>query len=260
MSLSNCSRGLLYIATGTSYIQEAVKNVVRSRPFLEGIKTCIVTDSDDESLHRIFDFVLPHPSPVYSYRDKLLPLQNLPFEETLFLDTDACLINPASDIFAACSLADFAAVYSPVRLPPGWRSESVPSFFPEVNSGVMYFKVSDIQMSFVATWIELYDSLFNEYCQKWDQASLRHVVWMFMAQHNFRFHVLPSEVNLRTTKPWTVGRGLSCAVIHGRFSDSEFDDFVNYLNADIDRFRFWSEWLSLHPETTIRPRYDRTFY
>jgi len=259
MSLSNCKRGLLYIATGRPYVEEAVKNVLRSRPFLEGSKTCVVTDSDDDSLHRAFDLVLPHPSPVYSYRDKLLPLLNLPFDETLFLDTDACLINPVSDIFNACSSADLAGVYSPVRIPPGWRSESAPSFFPEVNSGVLFLRSSNLQIKLIESWINLYDHLFYEYSQKWDQASLRHVIWMFMIKHNLRFHVLPSEVNLRTTKPWTVGRGLSCAIIHGRFSDSEFDDFVNYLNADIDRFRFWSDWLTLYPESTIRPRYDRTF-
>ena len=70
---------------------------------------------------------------------------------------------------------------------------------------------------------------------------------------------MPQEANLRLTKPWVAGRGLKVSVLHGRPPEDELDDFVQFLNDDFDRFRTWSEWLSLYPNSQIRPRHDRTF-
>ena len=97
----------------------------------------------------------------------------------------------------------------------------------------------------------------SKFSQDWDQASLRSVVWKFQRDRNLRLSILP-QVNLRLTKPWVAGRGLKVGVIHGR-PPLEIESFLEFLNADFDRFRTWAEWLSLHPNTQIRPRYDRTY-
>ena len=47
------------------------------------------------------------------------------------------------------------------------------------------------------------------------------------------FMSLPQEFNIRTTKPWIVGRGSFAYIIHGRYPDTEHHDFIDYINGDI---------------------------
>ena len=86
-----------------------------------------------------------------------------------------------------------------------------------------------------------------------------HHTKFILFNNNLRVSVLPPEANLRTTKPWIAGRGLPVSIVHGRFDYAEINPFISFLNSDIDRFRTWSEWLNTYPNSTIRPRFDRTF-
>ena len=252
-------QGIIYIATGDRHRQEAVRNMQASLPFLDGREGVLVTDNPGAVPGNIFSSVLPHPCPQFSYRDKILPLIDLPFEITLFLDSDARLIDNVCNLFSSFGNADLSAIYAPVRHPPGWSDSSVPNFFPELNTGVLMFRSSEMQKSLVSEWLQLYDQLFVQFSQSWDQASFRSVVWNFQQRHNLRLQIMPQEANLRLTKPWVAGRGLKVSVIHGRPPENELDDFVQFLNGDFDRFRTWSEWLTRYPNSQIRPRHDRTF-
>ena len=55
-----------------------------SLPFLDGTEGVLVTDNPEAVPVNIFSSVLPHPCPQFTYRDKILPLIDLPFEITLF--------------------------------------------------------------------------------------------------------------------------------------------------------------------------------
>lgn len=251
--------GLIYVATGNQFRSEAISNLYLSRPFISGIKTCLITDSIVGSECDQFDIVKLHPSPVFSYRDKITGLQDLPFEYNMFLDSDAFVSSPLDSIFKLLSVYDFAAAHAPVRIPPGWSDPSVPQFFPEFNSGVMLIKRSKVSSTLIDKWLYLYDYLLDRYNQTWDQASLRSVLWSMSCRIGLTIFTLSPEFNLRTTKPWIAGRGLPVSVIHGRFPHSEVDPFLSFLNSDIDRFRTWVEWLSYYPDSFIRPRFDRTY-
>ena len=253
------SQGVCYVATGKQHRDEAIFNMQASAHFSQGRPSCLITDEPSSVPKGIFSKVLQHTSPVYSYRDKITGLIDLPFKSTLFLDSDARLVNNISDIFDACLQSDLSAVYAPVRHPPGWSDPKVPLYFPELNSGVLVFKRSRLQKKLVLEWLKLYDNLRDNLAQDWDQASLRSVVWRFKREQNLKLSILPQEVNLRLTKPWVAGRGLKVAVIHGRPPQHEIDSFLEFLNGDYDRFRTWAEWLSLNPGTHIRPRFDRTY-
>lgn len=253
------SQGVCYVATGKKHRVEAIFNMSASTQFMQGRPSCLITDEPSSVPRGIFSQVLKHSSPVFGYRDKISGLIDLPFKFTLFLDSDARLVHNISDIFNSCLNTDLAAAFAPVRHPPGWSDPEVPLYFPELNSGVLVFKRSRLQKKLVSEWLKLYDSLQSKFCQDWDQASLRSVVWRFKRDRNFSLSILPQEVNLRLTKPWVAGRGLKVAVIHGRPPQQEIDAFLDFLNGDYDRFRTWAEWISLNPDTQIRPRHDRTF-
>ena len=252
--------GVLYVATGKKCCLEAIENAKRSLNFQDNLLITIKTDQVELALNTdLFAQVLSFDHPSHSYRDKIVGMIELPFDTTLFLDSDACLVHSAQDLFSLTCFSDLAAVSAPVRHPPGWTDSSVPLLFPELNTGVLLMRRSSLLKSLIQSWLDLYDSLVRSNSQFWDQASFRSVLWSAMHKQNLRFLNLPSEVNLRTTKPWIAGRGLPVQIIHGRYPDAEFLTFVDYLNSDIDRFRTWNEWLSLHPDTQIRPRFDRTF-
>jgi hypothetical protein len=248
------SEGVLYVATGARYLEEAAAAARAGRPHGNGRPVAVVTDDVDAALATAcFDQCLPHPDPRRSYRDKIPGLLDLPFERTLFLDCDARLIAPADGLFALLEHHDLAAAHAPVRLPSGWRDASAPVFFPELNSGVILLRRGPKQQSLVRRWLDLYD----EVGQAWDQATLRAAVWELLPA-GLRACVLPPEANLRTTKPWIAGKGLPVTVVHGRVPDGEWPQLVRFLNEDVDRFRTSAEWAERHPDTALVPRVART--
>ena len=251
--------GILYVATGQQYLLEAFRSAQISRT-TTSLPIAICTDLHFDLKSSPFDFYFKHPCPKYSYRDKIPPLIDPPFLRTLYLDTDAFVIQNSSLFNAECSFTpDLCAVRAPVRIPPGWRDNSVPDFFPEVNTGVLFFKHSSITQSLFVSWLKLYDNLFDSCNQNWDQASFRSVLWSMIQSLSIDFMSVPQEFNIRTTKPWIVGRGSFAYIIHGRYPDTEHHDFIDYINGDIDTFRTSDLWLKKSPSSSIRPRFDRTY-
>ena len=251
--------GLLYVATGEKHSLEAISNIQRSRPHLDGFPYCLITDKIRGNEHEHFDIVRIHDSPIFGYRDKISALQDLPFDVTLFVDSDAFLISSVSSIFQLSFISEFSAAHAPVRHPPGWSESDVPSMFPEFNSGVMLLKKCTRISNLMHDWLSTYDYLYDHFQQNWDQASLRSVVWKSILNNDLSIVVLPSEANLRTTKPWIAGRGLPVSIVHGRFDGSELEPLIRFLNSDVDCFRTWVDWLKLYPSSSIRPRFDRTY-
>ena len=113
---------------------------------------------------------------------------------------------------------------------------------------------SSQQHQMIRRWLNLYDQVFNDYNHPWDQASLRSALWTSITSNQIRLFALPQEFNLRTPRPWVSGRGMPVHIIHGRFKESEFNSFIDYLNSESDRFRHFGEWLESHPDSEIRPQ------
>ena len=247
---SGAPEGLLFMAIGPRYLEEAAASARASRVHLSGRPIAVVTDEVEAAQEAgCFDLCLPHPGPRHGYRDKIPGLLEPPFERTLFLDSDARLTAAADGLFALLEHHDLAAAHAPVRIPSGWVDPSVPTSFPEYNSGVLLLRRGPLQRSLVQGWLDLYD----EVQQDWDQATLRAAAWRLLAE-GLRTCVLPAEGNLRTTKPWIAGLGLPVLVVHGRVPESEWPALLDYLNGDVNRFRTSDEWLRLHPDSALQHR------
>lgn len=244
------SEGILFIATGATHRAEAAASARAARVHAGDRPIAIMTD-DVEAAEAMgcFDRCLPHPDPRRSYRDKIPGLLELPFDRTLFLDSDARPTSSLDGLFALLDHHDLAAAQAPVRIPTGWRDHAVPDEFTELNSGVLLLRRGERQAELVARWLETYD----EVGQDWDQASLRSAAWAGL-QAGLRIATLPPEANLRTTKPWIAGKGIPVTVVHGRVPEAEWPALLAYLNDDIDRFRTSTEWLARHPESALTPR------
>ena len=244
------SEGILFVATGETHRDEAATSARAARAHAGGRPIAIMTD-DVEAAEAMgcFDRCLPHPDPRRSYRDKIPGLLDPPFDRTLFLDSDARPTARLDGLFALLDHHDLAAAQAPVRIPAGWRDQSIPDEFPELNSGVLLLRRGERQAALVGHWLELYD----EVGQDWDQATLRSAAWAQLPE-GLRIATLPPEANLRTTKPWIAGKGLPVTVVHGRVPEAEWPALLDYLNGDIDRFRTSTEWLERHRDSALTPR------
>ena len=219
------SEGVLFIATGDRHRCEACAAVKHCRPHLEGRPVALVTDAPASIPHGLFEQVLPHPEPRYSYRDKIEPLIMPPFKRTLYLDTDAELIQPVCDLFAMLKSLELLACHAPVRF-HGWKDPAIPDGFCEVNSGVIGLQRCNKTASLMRHWLATYDRIGIQE----DQASLRSSLWACLEQ-GLKFYVLPTEYNIRTTKPWTLGRGIRARVVHGRLRPRQRRQLLAYLEG-----------------------------
>ena len=248
------SEGILFIATGATHRAEAAASARAGRAHAGGRPIAIMTD-DVEAAEAMgcFDRCLPHPDPRHSYRDKIPGLLDLPFDRTLFLDSDARPTARLDGLFALLDHHDLAAAQAPVRIPAGWRDQAVPDEFPELNTGVLLLRRGQHQAELVDRWLERYD----EIGQDWDQATFRSAAWALLPK-GLRLATLPPEANLRTTKPWIAGKGIPVTVVHGRVPEAEWPALLDYLNGDIERFRTSTEWLERHRDSALTPRVSGT--
>ena len=70
---------------------------------------------------------------------------------------------------------------------PAGSDSTPPTTFPELNTGVLLLKKSELQKNFISSWLALYDRLFTEHSQTWDQASFRSTLWSFLQSSNLKF-------------------------------------------------------------------------
>ena len=258
-----CDFGILYVATGDSYFEEACINARFIHRILPHVPISICTDRKRSIVDSPFQYVDILASPTFNYRDKISGLISFQrYSKVLFLDCDALIIHSGEigELSELLDIFDLAACPAPVSHPPGWQSNTVPRYFHEYNTGVLLFKRTSSVQLLLLDWLSNYDSLYNHYNQQWDQASFRLSLWSFHSENQIRFFHLPIEYNLRTTKPWTASRGSYVSILHGRFDYGELQKFIHYLNSDADCFRTWYHWLKNNPGSSICPKYDRTSY
>jgi hypothetical protein len=106
-------KGILYVATGARYVEEARSSARSVRACNPGLPICLVTDQSIEP-DADFDIVRDvHETPSgtaagpenylaldrVAYYRKILPLVGSPFEKTLFLDTDTWVGDSLEDLF-----------------------------------------------------------------------------------------------------------------------------------------------------------------
>ena len=229
--------GVLQVATGERYREEALASVARIRPYLNGRPITLVTDDSQYVPTGFYNKIIVHPDPQKNYRDKILPLLYPPYKRTLFLDTDLEIISPVDDVFKILKSVDVVGCHAPVRW-CDWKAPEVPDGFSELNSGVLGIRRSSRQRALIRYWLKLYDTVGIEF----DQASLRAALWWATCNRDLRIWVLPSEYNLRTPKPWMTGAGMPVKIVHGRVPDEMRTHLHRYLNDDFNEFRSSSEF------------------
>jgi alpha-N-acetylglucosamine transferase len=165
MNENNC--GILYAATGETYIKEAEASARSVRNVMPEIPIAIVTDRQINS--DIFDVCIQLDSPEYDFADKILALKETPFRTTIFLDADTYVSSQIKEIFTLLEEFDIAANIATFgHLPPNKvhnrRAEDVSGTFhdskafPIYSSGVIAYRMDQNMRDLIEDWYTLYDS------------------------------------------------------------------------------------------------------
>jgi len=149
-------RGVVYIATGSAYVDEAIQSAQRLKQHTS-LQCTLITNEPIEpsSIDNVIVNQNPSDRPDNSY--KLYNLEHTPYSRTLFLDSDTYLRSDISDLFDILDRFDLAVTQAPVRNTD--RLPELPDWFPEYNCGVMLYNNNRRIQQFLQQWQENYEGL-----------------------------------------------------------------------------------------------------
>lgn len=187
--------GVVYIAFGDRYVDEAVASARSLRQHCPGLPAALMTDEASVIPEGAFDLVQRHPVTHMRAKVDLLPAS--PFEHTLYLDSDTLVQRDIRDIFATLARFDVAMCHSFTRRRARWARQipeyaAIPYAFSEFDGGVIAFRRSPAALAFLAEWKRLFEC-YRDITQGWDQASLRMAAW----NSGVQICTLPVEFNVR---------------------------------------------------------------
>lgn len=201
--------GVLYVATGEQYIDEAIRSARSLTDNTSGYPTTLI--SDREPGVDVFDSV-QLIEPTDSFRDKIRLLKETPYSRTVFIDTDTYICGEIGELFSLLEEYEFAATHAPGRRPV--VVEGVPESFPEYNTGVLCYNNCNKVWDFIEDWLKSYDQ--NERGTPGnDQPGFRRTLY----GSGLELATFPPEYNCRTIWPGYVDGKVK--IIHGRHSDFE---------------------------------------
>jgi hypothetical protein len=193
-SLSADSRGFVYVATGTGYLDEARHSATSLRQHHPETPICLVTDQR-VSVAPPFDHVVVVTGAEHKPIDKLLAL-HCPFVRAVFLDTDTRVFGDLTPLFAVLDEFDLAALQDVNR---GWNYElpGVPACFSEFNTGVIAFRRTPAVVEFFQQWRDNHAALARDHGFVNDQPAFRQTLY----RSSLRVAPLPSEFHFLANFP-----------------------------------------------------------
>jgi len=206
--------GVLFVATGGKCLEEAVRSVISLKKCMANVPATLWTDEDADVQPDLFDQVQYLDRPTSTYMDKIAPLSQTPYEKTIFVDSDTYFLESVHEVFDLLSHFELAYAHSPVRVSPWCGNESlnVPICFPEANTGVLAYRLTESVARLFAQWLEIYScQLLGTIPPNHDQPAFRKALY----NSEVRATVLPPEYNFRTIVPGAKGRG-KVKILHGR--------------------------------------------
>lgn len=220
------TRGILYIATGEQYIQEAIVSARSAREQIPSIPRAVVTDQDCEL--DMFDEVMRVDDPDHSYRDNVDYIIYSPFDKTIFLDSDTYICKNITEVFTLLERFDIAASHDSGRRKHIYRNDGTevraPDSFPMYNSGVIAFRNSQRTKRLFQNWRTVYNRHEEKNNSTTNQPALREALY----NTDIAIGTLPPEYNCRLPHPPYI-RG-KVKILHGR--SNEFQTIEGALNSE----------------------------
>jgi len=209
---ANCKkpgdRGAIYVATGEKFVSEAEASLTTLRQSNPSLPVVLLTDSPP-ARPAVWDEVIIAAELEGQGARAKLHMDRAPWDSCVFLDTDTMVCGNLGAGFALLDRFDFAGEHS--HSGHHYEAPGLPTSFPEINSGVLFWKKNAATEWLFQRWREIYDADSEKYAgRKWDQKSLRQAVW----ESDARFTNLPSSYNLMPYFPAALEGFV--VVAHGR--------------------------------------------
>ncbi|MGJ3239702.1 MAG: hypothetical protein ACFE0Q_13410 [Anaerolineae bacterium] len=244
---------IIYVAVGERYIQEACTSVKSLCAYMPHAHVTLSTQNLLKD-HDLFDHVIQISDAHDGFRAKISAIQQSPYTETVYLDTDTFICEDLSSLYDLLETFDIAASHAPKR--QLYPVEGVPDCFAELNSGVLVYKKSKAFNTFCDDWLAFYDDHLNEpqpYPNN-DQPPFRATLF----RSNLRLATLPPEYNCRANGPGYLSG--SVKVIHKRAEATELQRIAGILNQYHGQRVHVGGDVYQHHRTVIPPRHLRPKY
>lgn len=213
------SRGFVYVATGTGYVEEAVTSARSLRRHHRDLPICLITDREDVPAG-VFDDVLVRQDVARKPIDKL-HAWSCPYDRAIFLDSDTQVFGDLSPLFSLLDRFDLAVLHDVNR---GWHYQlpGVPESFTEFNTGVIAFRRTPAMAGFFQLWQRLHAGLAAREGFVNDQPAFRQALYesdVRVAPIPSEFHFLGSFPNAVFWKVRLVHTRGDLAAIHRRVDE-----------------------------------------
>lgn len=202
-------RGVLYAAFGKPHLEEAVRSMESLRRFND-LPGALVTDQDSKEAKKLFTQVIRVERVSQPHLGKVQAIATVPFEDTLFLDTDTRVLGKLDMVFGVLERFNLGIVQD-VYLS---GSDELPPTFANFNSGVIVYRRGKAVEEMFERWKELTRGSLARYGRECDQPSLRVVLW---EDEGVQFVSLPNNFNFRCDYPIQTSGWVT--ILHGRHRD-----------------------------------------
>jgi hypothetical protein len=234
MAGSSCgsSCGVIYVATGARYAEEAARSVATLRRHEPDLAATLFTDAtgDYPGFSEIVRIEDHRNHPRKGSYGKVEHIGRSPYERTLYLDTDTYVCGTIHEAFLLLERFEFLGVHAPNRIVKRHEEmpQRVPGSFAQLNGGVLLFRRCARTDAILAEWLKRYSA--QDHPRYFgDQHSLREVLW----DSGVHLGVLSTEWNCRFHYGVTVHGPVR--ILHGRHR--RMDLVERRINAEPWRVR-----------------------
>ena len=223
----NSETGIIYAAFGERYIFETLISIKSLLSYQKNIPITVFTDKYDRRFPECVSLKICENTK--DYLVKINAMQNTPYAQTLFLDTDTFFTRELStSIFNYLNQADICASLEVGR--PSWKNTKLLNdAFTEINTGVVLFAKNKRTKQFFVEWRKQYSQ--RKKLDFHDQTS--GTLALFTSE--CRFFPLANNINFRFVHPQTVDGDVT--ILHGRARDLRY---VAYQVNKHSSLRNWS--------------------
>ena len=184
--------GIIYIVFNQKFVKEflvSIESLKKHSPDIPVTVFCDKSFSDD----RVDNLIQINPKHI---RAKVDFINDSPYDNTLYLDSDTVINHDISDMFDIFPRFDVGATHDLARKRKKYCNipeyNAIPYSFSEINGGIMSFTKNERTEKFLKLWKEY----FYKYSSKtsgWDQVSLRISLW----ESGVNICHYPVEYNIR---------------------------------------------------------------
>lgn len=205
------NRGVVYIGTGDRIVEEILHSATSLKAVHPDMRITVFSDRNIDRPD-LFESVQIIENPEYSYIDKILPLLDTPYEETLYLDSDTIVVSAVTALFDLLDQFDIAIAIEPKPKKLLYPTR-VPESFPEYNTGVFPYRKNEAVCSLIKNWHAIYSHQIADVpYTTHDQPAFREALY----HATVRFATLPNQYNLRTLYLNAMTRNIETTIIHHR--------------------------------------------